>query len=63
MSKKAAEFAQQAVLTKELAVEQITAFWWGLFDNCVKKGFTREESLLLLKTYITAELKDWKNRK
>lgn len=38
--------------SRALLMENFPPLWWGLFDNCVKQGFTRQEALELIKAYI-----------
>ena len=28
--------------------------WWGLYRGCMEEGFTREESLMLVRAYVRA---------
>lgn len=36
------------------AVDVMPKLWWGLFDESMKQGFTRDESLKLVCVYIQA---------
>lgn len=34
-------------------VEMFPIMWWGLYNGCVKQGFTEYQALELVKAYIT----------
>ena len=34
-------------------VESLPSLWWGLYENLVMKGFSKEQALTLLITYIS----------
>ena len=32
--------------------EHLPPLWWSIFAGCVKQGFSREESLMLVMNYV-----------
>jgi hypothetical protein len=46
----------------EFLTQNLPSLWWGLYNNSIKKGFTKEQALDLVKQYIRASLSNIKNR-
>lgn len=40
-----------------MIADMLPPVWWNLFDGCIEKGFTRDEALSILKTYIATTLR------
>ena len=38
-------------------IETLPKLWWGLFDECVKQGFTRQEALFLVIDYVRGAMR------
>lgn len=36
------------------SVDTFPTLWWGIYKNCIKEGFTEEQTMELLKTWIIA---------
>lgn len=49
--------SKQAQLEQDLALTQefLPSIWRGLYDGCIDKGFTEEQSLALVKTFIISQ--------
>lgn len=47
--------AQQAEQSVAFLSEYLSGMWWGLYEKCKEKGFTGDEALKLVQTYILSQ--------
>jgi hypothetical protein len=61
MDKEYMKLLSEMEQSSEFLIQNLPPLWWGMYQNCLKTGFTEEHAMLLVRQYIHSSLIQLRN--